>query len=292
MASASKLIWRQALAPLVGDYIPGVCTSNGAADGSTFISSYFIGHGKDTYRGWWALITSGTYGGATPKYRRVTAFDSVTGIFTITAPLGGIVANTVTFELHQFSPDFFTRAANSAIRRVWPDIYLPGLDSSLTVTAGTYSYTMPTGLTQDMITKVMVEGEGSFDEIPTTERLDVSYPPDNSKIWFNRSGPIQEFTTGLKLYLFLAKYLTALDVETTQGQLTTDTTAKIELEQTTQAWQALLAMGKAMIFNDAAARAGMERYKMYTELAAAALKEAEALKDRYAMVRSENAYVA
>src|SRR5574337_60708 len=155
MTNAAKKDCRQALAPLVGDYLPLTTTSAGNAGGTTFVCTQFSGYGDDSFEGWWALQTSGTNSssGATPQYRKVTAFDGDTSTFTVTPAFGAQVASGVTIELHQYPPDMYTRAINRALRLAWPSLHAPVLNTSLSVpdasaaTISTSSNANPTVIT-------------------------------------------------------------------------------------------------------------------------------------------------
>lgn len=242
---------REALARIIGAWLPATATTSGAADGSTVIASRFVvpaayvAERKNAYKGYYLLLTSGALTGApegtTPVFSQVVAFDATLGTFTVAPAFAGQVASGVTFELHAFSPELFTVALNKTCGNYRKYIFKPLYDSSITLTAGTWEYAMPTGITSDMISRVMMEGGetgATYDNVPDPNYpIFASYAQDDSKIWLNRGMGAKsiDVITGRKLYLIGKNYLTAFAKDTTYGALVTDLTAGAELTENTEA---------------------------------------------------------
>lgn len=248
---------REALARTIASWFPATTTSAGNAGGTTVVAARFVGEQKDSYRGYYLLLTSGTLtgspAGTTPVFARCTAFDGTTGTFTVTPAFAGQVASSVTFELHAFSPELFTEAMNNAIAAYRRYVFNPLYDATITLTASTWEYTMPTGVTPDMVSRVMMEGTGDYDGIPDPRLLPrniASYSQDGAKIWLNRGlgAKSVEVITGRSLYLVGKKYLTIFAKDTTYGQLVTDITAKAELTEDTQAWKLFMEFSAAELY--------------------------------------------
>ena len=248
MALDKQLI-RKALAPMVGPYQIITTTSGGAAGGGDFISTELTGKQNGFYRGWWALINGGTH---IAKYRYVSEWTSSTVTGTIVPALGSAVATALEIELLPWKPTTYTTAMRRAIRHghKW-GLFLRAIDSSISLTAGDYKYTMPSGVTPEMVKRVMFEGDGNFDETPRHELNDFSFNPDDTEIWLNRNNPnfYHEVTTGRKLYLFLHKYLTPVAADAAEGALTTDTTDLVELSENTSQYELFLLFCKAFFFD-------------------------------------------
>jgi len=99
-------------------------TSDGAAGGTTAICSDFItmDSTNDTRKGWWILLTSGTYGGSgtvASRERLVRASTQSTGTFTFPA-YGGQIVSGVTFELYNYQPSLLLTHLNRSIHESYP----------------------------------------------------------------------------------------------------------------------------------------------------------------------------
>lgn len=131
----TKAALRESLSRMVGDWFPLTASASGAADGATFITTQLDGYGNQLFQGNWLLVTSGTHGGATPKYRRITTFAGATpATFTLAGvALGSAIASAVTAEMHVFRPDLYSESVNRAIRARFPDLGVQGVDSTYTV---------------------------------------------------------------------------------------------------------------------------------------------------------------
>lgn len=129
-----------------------------------------------------------------------------------------------------------------------------------------YQYALPSGYTPGdrLITLVQTNGPtGSlYAGVPGITHNDVSYSPDGTLMWFGRTPGGSRgvgFTAGDTIYLFARKYLTALAADTTWGQLATDTTATVEIEQTVPEWDLFLLYCRVEFFRELAMRPGNER---------------------------------
>lgn len=286
---------REALARAIGAWLPAVTTSNGNAGGTTVIAARFIGEQKDAYKGYFLLLTSGaiTSSGVTPLFCRVTAFDGTTGAFTVTPAFGAPtqVISGITFELHAFSPELFTEALNRARAVSWPHIFKALYDSSITLTAGDWEYTMPTGILPEMISLVEMEGSSELVGIPDSRyvRKDVTYSQDGSKIWLNRGQGVKtvDVTTGKKLFLMGRNYLTVFAKDTTYGALVTDTTAAAELTENTPAWTLFMEFAAWQLYLLLASGPLVQNRKELLALAEAREKTAWSLVPRMRMLEPD-----
>lgn len=233
-----------------------VTTADGAANGTTFVSSLMVGRGSDFLQGWWATRNIGD---DDSEYRQVWQMDKATGVFSCLDTEGngaGFATQVVegeTIELSPWRPDMFTTALNQAIEITRPWLNVPFWDGSITLTNGTYEYALPGGITQDMIAKVAMEGYGSFVGMPYYEWGDVSYrpsidptdPEEVEHIILNRTRPTyRDVVTGQKLYLIGAKYLTRFDLDTPTFTLVNDTVETCEISLQTQAGRLFMLFGR------------------------------------------------
>lgn len=243
---------------MVGDLGPEgliTTTAGGNANGLTYVASQLLNYGPDWTRNLWTLPISGTQEG---KYRQNDDFDGTTPSGSSTTTIKGpawsaALATAVNLELLRYSPAFYTIAINRAIESVYPWVYLPALDGTVTLTANDYHYTLPTTITPEMVSRVMVEGSSPFDAHPDPQntREDYVFSPDGTEIWFGMRDPTRRypFTTGKKLYIFARKYLTQLAADTTQGTIATDTTATVELVVNTRAYRLFLKAARMEMYS-------------------------------------------
>ena len=143
-----------------------------------------------------------------------------------------------------------------------------------------YQYALPTGYSPGdrIVSKIQMGGPtGSlFAGIPAITRNDVSYSPDGTLLYFGRTAGGSRgmgFVPGDTIYLFARKYLTALGADTTWGQLATDTTATIEMEQTVPEWDLLLLYTRVEFYRELAMRPGNERRAEHRAMLALAEQE-------------------
>lgn len=263
----SKQTVREALLRYCGLWNSLVTTSAGASDGTTIVSTDYSGHGDDTHEAMWMMPRTGDHAA---KYRQVNSFTGST--FTMTRAFGGsAVASGIIVEISAIRPDWVTDALNRAIVDAWPYLYLPDLDDSITLTADDLTYSLPSGVTPEMIRRVATEGEdgGAWDGRPRYIRDDWECDPENAVIWLapNPTSRYRNVETGRKLYLFLQKYLTSFDADTTFGAVTTDTTAKIELTAGTQAYDLYLMFARACLYETIAAAPMTQNKADYVALA-------------------------
>lgn len=290
---------RQALAPLVGDLGPEgylTTTAAGNANGLTFVCDQLYNYGADQIRNLWALPTSGTQEG---KYRQIDDFDGTTPSSSSTATIKGTawsaaLASAVTIELYRYSPAFYTLAINNAIISSYPWLFNPALDASITLTADDYKYTLPSGITPEMVKRIAVEGVTPFasQPAPAGVRDDWVFNPDNTEIWFNMrdSARVRNFTTGDTLYVYAQKYLTALTAESTAGTIASDTTATVELTTTTRFWRLFLRFAKAEFFTLLAGTASNPDRDIHVKMASEAWSEARQFAPLEAMPPLETTY--
>lgn len=275
MANITKAEHREDLSRLLGVWWPVIASGNGA--NNTLVCAALAGYQNNTFKGQWLYFKSGTTAGTDDgKYRQVTSFDGATGTFTFTPALTNTTVANIVAEVNPHRPDWYTECALRAATLVWPALCVPTLDGSLTATSGDFTYTLPSGITAEMITQVMEEGEGNFDELPHRLLEDVSFSPDGSILWLNRTNlhRYRDVTTGHKLYLFARKRLTNLDRDTTFGQLTNDSTAKIELVRDTPQWALFLMFSKAAMYERLATQPQAELRDYYQKMARSSMAEA------------------
>jgi len=234
-------------------------TDDGALDGTTFVTSLLVGRGIDFLAGWWATRTAE---GAT-EYRQVWQMNKGTGEFSCLdsegngAGFSSQVEAGETIELSPWRPDMFTRAMNRAISVTRRWLFVPFWDGSISLTTGTYEYELPEGITPDMITKVAMEGYGSFEGMPYYEWGDVSYRPADpaeegsvTAIILNRTRPsYRDVVTGKKLYLIGGKYLTQFALDTPTFTLVDDQVDVLELDETTDAFELFIAFAKWLLMD-------------------------------------------
>ena len=222
---------RRAVAYEAGALILVTASANGASDGSTFVASQFNSSpaslGQDTLQANFVLNSdeAGTDANA-GKYRPiVSASDTNPRTFTVSPVFTSQVVSGAILELHVHDPQTIHRAINNAIAEIRPWVYVGSLNASLTATANTEKYTLPAGVTPEMITLVEVEGTGDFDSQPygTFPREAIDFSPDGLTMYLNRRMANQYIPeTGLTIYLHVQNYLTALDEDTTYLQVTHD----------------------------------------------------------------------
>ncbi len=237
---------------MVGDatFNPVETTSAGAAAGADFYATQFNGAQEGFAKGMIALIEEGTHDS---KYAYVAGAGSTDPKqFTIQPALGSAIASAITIYLHHASPILYKRAFNQAVFDAHPYVHVVGMDSSLTVTANTVEYTLPSGYTQKTIRRVMMEGEGDYDNFPVSTLRNYTFNPgDATKLWLNQK-PGQRpdsLIVGRKIYLVAEKYLTTLTLDTAFGTITADSTATMELTLNTNAFELFLWFARAALFS-------------------------------------------
>ena len=289
---------RQAVAHLVGDLgVTGYVTTTaaGASSGLTFVTTQHLGYGADSTRNLWALPTSGAEEG---KHREIDDFVSGTPASSSTSTIkgaawSGALASGVTIELYKYNPSLYTIAINNAIMSSYPWIYNPVWDRSISLTADDFRYTLPSGITPEMITKMMVEGVSPYASQPDPDSniTNFVYSPDNAEILFNMRDPNRKinFTTGRKLEIFARKYLTALAADT-QSAIVTDTTDFVELTKTTRYWRLFLIACKKEMFGLLAGTAANPERDHHAKMYKEAVEEFDKNKSTLAMPPMASTY--
>jgi len=102
------------LAGRLGEYEEMACTTNGAADGSTLISTDLLRYPSETFTRFTVEITSGAQ---ITELRVIQSFTVVAGVATITPynAFGGQILNAVTFRVHRYRPEDKLAAINEAL---------------------------------------------------------------------------------------------------------------------------------------------------------------------------------
>lgn len=277
----TKRALRASLKVLIGDDSPVVTTAAGLTDGTTFVTSQFDGAERGYLHGLWAMIESGEHDG---KYRPIDVAEDSEGsprtfhlAGTALAGVAGIISG-INISVHHIRPDQYTRAINEAIQLAYPHVYLAAMDSSLLVVANQVQYTLPAGYTPRLIRSIWMEGEGSYDEIPTYLIHNVRYSPDETKLWINAVPGLRQdlLTATRKIYIFTEKYLTLLAADTAYGALVNDSTAVVELTTGTQEEELLLLYAKARLFSIISGEPQRANGTALAQQAAIYLQEAQA----------------
>jgi hypothetical protein len=132
------------LADMVGDYLPGTCTSIGAAVGATLIDARLKdkSYNQDDYFNnkiiW---ITAGT--GVAGDERYILDFEASTGTVTPYYAFTVQVPNASTFLIFtRWTPGDYLRALNQAIHDAYPYVQRTFIDETLTTVANVWSYNL------------------------------------------------------------------------------------------------------------------------------------------------------
>ena len=111
--------------------------------------------------GKYLLLTSGTN---ISEWRFASGFTDSSGTVTVPRAYTGQVAGSVTAELHEFRPDWYTQAIIQAIREVYPHVYrpilsyiVPGFGSGSAEGGGGNSYRVPRNM-RDVL-RVLIGGD-------------------------------------------------------------------------------------------------------------------------------------
>lgn len=257
-------------------------TNDGAANGSTILSTQFNGYSTDFFRSNWVV---GRTGGNLGKYAIISASSGSPYALTIQPNTGTQFLTNAVVEVHQWDPTIYTEVANEAIRLSYPDLFLAVQDSSIVYVANDYNYTLPAGTIPKMIKKVMVEGTGNYDELPYLDITEyVNYNPVGTQLWLNQS-KLPIIDVGRKIYLFTEKPLTALATDTDYGTLVTDTTDLIELTENTDHWQLFLMYAKAALFSTLASLATQSKRNEFADNYGKFLDAARVSAPRFRMPR-------
>ena len=133
-------------------------SSDGTVDKTTLVDTSLAmlngGNDDDFCVGWYVVITSGS---ADTEISRVSGYAQSTNTITVSPAFTAQIANTVTYELHQYHPTAKRNALNRAGDQVFPDIYLPVYDETLVTDQlglnmdfeGTFSGGVPSNWTND-----------------------------------------------------------------------------------------------------------------------------------------------
>lgn len=152
----TKRYLRTAVASRAGDFILLTATGNGATDGSTIVLSSLNTRETDADLGKWAVVE---YSSTDVRFGLITASSGTPYTLTITPPLGVQVTTGLVVEIMAYRPDFYTGAINDACQNIFPWLYAPLYDSSITIDdPGVYNYNLPAGVLQEEITQVFQTG--------------------------------------------------------------------------------------------------------------------------------------
>lgn len=135
MANTTRAVLRQRVSEALGDYYSLTTSGAGTCGGTTVVDTSLkeLPNGDDPcgFENWYALITSGTNNGESRRIASSVATCPPT--LTVQSAYTAQVASSVTFELHRHDPADYHIAINAAIRRSWPDLYLPLVDETLVI---------------------------------------------------------------------------------------------------------------------------------------------------------------
>lgn len=263
----SKRDLRRSLLRFANMFWPVITTDDGAGDGSTAVAAGYDGTQTASFQYWWLLWDtvadmdpdSGLY-----NYRNVSQIDPATGTFTLFQAYPTQVLEGATLELMPLRPDLMSEVLNQAMTEAYPSLHANNVNDDLTVdqdSEGQQEYDLPEGITPDLITKIMVEGDGVFAGIPFYQIPTPTYSADGTKLYLNRLvSQITDFQSGKVIYIYYQTYLTPLDDDETYGVITHDVLADDEtgvlLQPRTQPWELLMLFGRAILYELLAAAPG------------------------------------
>lgn len=123
---------RQRMSEPIGDWLSSTVTTAINADTSvvdTALANVEGGDTTDFFEDWWILFTSYANDGVK---RKISAYNSSTNTLTVQGGnLTDDTTNKATYELHRIHPDYYTRALNMAARDIYPTLYKPIIDRTL-----------------------------------------------------------------------------------------------------------------------------------------------------------------
>tara|TARA_R110000824_G_scaffold172947_2_gene350928 strand:+ start:473 stop:1798 length:1326 start_codon:yes stop_codon:yes gene_type:complete len=138
MATTTSLVLIQRLSEAIGDYL-----SLTASDGTTttVVDTDLANLTEDNggVQGYVKIVTDAGGSGAAPEgqIRRIkngtSGYTASSTTITVNFAFTASPATGDTYELHRYDPVVKRNAINSAIRQLWPSIYLPIRDESLVV---------------------------------------------------------------------------------------------------------------------------------------------------------------
>ena len=99
----------------IGDHYDMTCSADGAADGSTLISSSLLRYPSQSFRGFTVEITSGARDGDKRVCKTNEISDS-TATLTPYNAFGGQIVDAVTFRLHRIPPEEKLQAIDEVLR--------------------------------------------------------------------------------------------------------------------------------------------------------------------------------
>ena len=114
---------------LIADDMRVTATSDGAADGTTVISTALKDKPDGYFNDWWLMITSGD---ANEEIQKVSDFVQSTGTLPVYTAFSTKILKNVTFELHLYDPAVKKEALNFAALECFPDLFEPLDDTTLT----------------------------------------------------------------------------------------------------------------------------------------------------------------
>lgn len=118
----------------MGDYESLTTSSAGVAGGTTLIDTDLanLTEDNDGIQGW-VFLTSGSASGEIRRIKITSGYTASTTTITVNQAFSAQVATSVTYELHRINPVDKHNALNRAIESVFPDLYLPIIDTSLVI---------------------------------------------------------------------------------------------------------------------------------------------------------------
>ena len=138
MATTTSLVLIQRLSEAIGDYLS--LTASGGTT-TTVVDTDLANLTEDNggVQGYVKIVTDAGGSGAAPEgqIRRIkngtSGYTASSTTITVNFAFTASPASGDTYELHRFDPVVKRNAINSAIRQLWPSIYLPIRDESLVV---------------------------------------------------------------------------------------------------------------------------------------------------------------
>lgn len=205
----------------IGMAFPVLTTSNGSGGGDTFIAAGYAGSQQNFFSYWFAVTDPEDADG---EYRNIYQVDP-TGEFTLYQAFSAQVLAAAKLELLPCSPDKITEVLNQAMSELYPALHtaVTYSDPTFVIDNSTEAYEMPEGITPDLITKIMVEGDGVYEGEPFWQVPNPTYSSDGQTIYFNRL--VSQFTTfddGKLIYIFYQDRLNPLQNDGTYGAITHD----------------------------------------------------------------------
>lgn len=201
----------------LGDYHASVTSGAGDAGGTTVVDSLLAASPDTRFRGWWVrLPATVTEAG---KNRLVTAFTGASGTLTAAPAFAAQVGAAVAYQLHRISPALKLQALNDARVECLPRLFVSSEDTSLTVLADTYEYTMPVWAYElRQVWLQQATSPATYPYRPLLEGAEWTLAPGGGKL--RLAADLAGSAVGFKLRLVGVAALSSVAVDTDSMQIT------------------------------------------------------------------------